>query len=240
MKTILLTGSSRGIGEATREELLSRGHQVIGIARHPKRPTPHPNYKPVALDLCKGSQIKPTLRDLFKQYPAIDTLVSNAGGAWFGSLEEFSDQDLEQSLHLNLLSHMLMAKHTVPFFKRKKAGDLLFIGSEAALEPGQKGTVYCAAKFGLRGFALSLRQEVARAGIRVTLIHPGMVRTSFFTGLRFGPGPAPENALEAQEVAQTIAWVLEQRAGVNFEEITVKPLKKVITFGRETPPKKPK
>ena len=65
---------------------------------------------------------------------------------------------------------------------------MVLIGSEAALAGGARGAVYSATKFALRGFCQSLRQESAAAGIRVTLINPGMVRTDFFDQLDFEPG----------------------------------------------------
>ena len=65
------------------------------------------------------------------------------------------------------------------------------MGSEAALAGTAQGSLYCAAKFALRGLAQALRAECARAGIRVTLVNPGMVQSPFFDELDFRPGPEP-------------------------------------------------
>ena len=64
--------------------------------------------------------------------------------------------------------------------KKIGKGDVIFIGSEAALNGSRKGTIYCASKFALRGFAQALRDECSKSSIRVTIINPGMVKTGFF------------------------------------------------------------
>ena len=118
----------------------------------------------------------------------------------------------------------------VPALKQRGKGDLIVIGSESALRAGRRGSVYCATKFGLRGFALSLREECSSAGVRVTVIHPGMTRTPFFDQLDFAPGPAAENAIEPEDVATAVNMVLDTRPETVFDEIEISPLKKVIDF----------
>ena len=118
----------------------------------------------------------------------------------------------------------------LPHFKTKNRGDVIFIGSEAALEGGKKGSLYCATKFGLRGFSQSIRQESANKNIRVTLINPGMVRTSFFDDLNFQPGDDEENAIEPTDIADIIINILSMRSGTVVDEINLTPQKKVISF----------
>ena len=90
---------------------------------------------------------------------------------------------------MNLLSHMVMSQLLIPYLKQQSNAKLIFMGSEAALKGAQQGSIYCAAKFGLRGFAQSLRQECSKSGLSVTLINPGMIKTPFFNDLYFEPGP---------------------------------------------------
>ena len=163
-------------------------------------------------------------------------MVSNAGGPAFGNLEELSSRQIEDGIALNLTSHMLVARTTLPWLKHRDQSDLVLIGSESALRGGKRGSVYCAAKFGLRGFGQSLRQECASGGVRVTMIHPGMVRTSFFDDLDFEPGAADDQAVFADDVAQAVELVLAARPGTVFDEITLSPLKKVVrNKGRQSP-----
>ena len=152
----------------------------------------------------------------------------NAGGPAFGNLEELSQRQVREYIDLNLTSHLLVARTTLPLLKRQEKSDMILIGSEAALRGGKRGSIYCAAKFGLRGFAQSLRQECASSGVRVTIIHPGMVRTGFFDDLDFAPGEATDNAVEPEDVAAAVNLVLNARPGTVFDELTLSPLKKVV------------
>ena len=154
----------------------------------------------------------------------------NAGQGRFGSLEEFSYRQIHEMVELNLLQHIYFARAFVPRLKQAGRGDLVFIGSEAALSGGRRGAVYSACKFGLRGLAQSLREECSPSGVRVSLINPGMVDTPFYDDLDFAPGEAPENHLRAADVADAVALVLQAHPGTVFDEINLNPLKKVIRF----------
>ena len=115
--------------------------------------------------------------------------------------------------------------------RRRGRGQLLFIGSESALEAGRKGALYSAAKFGLRGFSRALREDCARDGLRVSLINPGMVRSPFFDGLDFAPGAAAENAITVDEIADTIWQLLQTSTNIVIDEINLSPRIKSIDFG---------
>ena len=104
------------------------------------------------------------------------------------------------------------------------------MGSEAALRGTRRGSVYCASKFALRGFAQALREECAASGIRVTTINPGMVLTPFFDDLDFGPGQEPANYVLPEDVADLVITILSTRSGTVFDEVNLSPLKRVIEF----------
>jgi short-subunit dehydrogenase len=104
----------------------------------------------------------------------------------------------------------------------------VLIGSEAALRGSRYGSIYCAAKFGLRGLAQALRQEAATAGVAVSIVNPGMVRTGFFDELDFVPGERPENALEPADVAEAVWLAVSTRAGAVVDEIDLSPLSRVV------------
>jgi NADP-dependent 3-hydroxy acid dehydrogenase YdfG len=95
------------------------------------------------------------------------------------------------------------------------------------LTGGKEGSVYCASKFGLRGFAQSLRLECAKSEIRVSLINPGAVRTAFFDDLHFEPGDRAENAIQPEDVAATVLSILAMRGGTVVDEINLSPRKRV-------------
>jgi 3-hydroxy acid dehydrogenase/malonic semialdehyde reductase len=228
---ILITGSSSGIGRATAQKLLEAGAVVYGIARnHEKFQPDTKRYKPLTIDVTDLKVLPGQLSDLLATQPEIDGLISNAGYGSFEGLENFSPEQIYSYINDNLTSHLVVTRCLLPHFKTKNRGDIIFIGSEAALEGGKKGSLYCATKFGLRGFSQSIRQESANKNIRVTLINPGMVRTSFFDDLNFQPGDGGENAIEPTDIADIIINILSMRSGTVVDEINLTPQKKVIIF----------
>lgn len=228
-RTVLVSGATSGIGAAISRRLLADGHAVIGIGRDfSKVDFGSSRFTPVVLDLAALTSLPERLGELVKTHPELDALVLNAGRGELGGLEELSYEQIRSLLELNFTSHAFMTRAFLPGFKQRRRGDLIFIGSEAALVGRRQGSIYCASKFALRGFAQALREECAKSGVRVSSIHPGMVRSPFFSALDIVPGDAPENALEPEEVAAAVAFVLAQRDGVVVDEIQLSPLKKVI------------
>jgi short-subunit dehydrogenase len=227
-ETILVTGASSGIGNATAKLLLGQGHTVIGIARNfSKAGIEHAQFIPVTLDLSDLKTLPAALEELAGQYE-ITCLICNAGQGRFGSLEEFSYRQIQAMIELNLVSPVYCARAILPGMKQRGRGRIVFIGSEAALQGGKRGAVYASTKFGLRGMAQSLRQECASSNIDISIINPGMVKTEFFKGLDFAPGESAENHLLPEDVAEVILHVLSSRPGTVIDEINLSPRKKVI------------
>jgi short-subunit dehydrogenase len=235
-RQILVTGASRGIGQAISKALLQQQHQVIGVAR---TATPelssHTNFHTETIDLADLTNLPEQLKTLQGRYPNIDGLVLNAGRGQFGSLEEFSYEQINSLINLNFTAQAYICRAFLPLMKRqgqnqKSPGDLIFIGSEAALWGGRRGAVYSASKAALRGFAQALREECARSGIRVCVINPGMVRSSFFDNLNFQPGPDERHAISPDTVAEAVLQVLSAPPSTVFDEINLSPLQKVLRF----------
>lgn len=226
-RTILVTGASRGIGLAIAEHLHGQGHQIIALSRSPQS-RDDSRWVSVAVDVTDTPALESTVKQLLAEYPRLDAVVSNAGGPAFGHLEQLSAKHVEEGIALNLTSHIQLTRLLLGHLKRQSHADVILMGSESALRGGKQGTVYCAAKFGLRGFGQALRMECTSSPVRVTLIHPGMVRTPFFEDLDFGPAGGPFHAIEPDDIAAAVALVLEARPGTVFEELTVAPHKNVV------------
>jgi len=228
---ILITGSSSGIGRAISVKLLEEGATVYGIARNHKKFQPDTDrYKPITVDLTDLHTIPEKLSDLLVSNPEIDGFISNAGYGSFDNLENFSPERISSYINDNLTSHLVVTRCLLPHFKTRNRGNIILMGSEAALEGAKKGSLYCAAKFGLRGFSQSIRQETSNTDICVTLINPGMVRTAFFDELKFRPGDDDDNAIEAKDIADVVVNILSMRSGTVIDEINLTPQKKVIIF----------
>jgi 3-hydroxy acid dehydrogenase/malonic semialdehyde reductase len=170
------------------------------------------------------------LKQILKNHPEINCLVSNAGYGDFGPLENFSILQINNFIATNLSSHLVITKLLLPHFKKKKHGDLIFMGSESGLLGAKNGSLYCAAKFGLRGFTQALSKDIANKNIRVSIINPGMVRTDFFENLKFEPGIDKQNVIRIEDISSTVVYILNLSSNTIVDEINLAPSKKVIKF----------
>ncbi|MBI5273617.1 MAG: SDR family oxidoreductase [Chlamydiales bacterium] len=229
LRTIIVTGSSSGIGKTCVEHLLEDGHTVIGISRT----TPSfssCNYHHITCDLSHLDQIDNMVKTITSTHPQVDGLICNAGVGYFGHLEQLSFEHIHEMMDVNFLSHVYLVKHLIGFLKTKQHTDIIFIGSEAALEGKRKGSIYCASKFALRGFAQAIRQECGKSGTRVSMIQPGMTRTSFYDHLNFAPGEDDAHALLPEDIAMAVKMILKMRSSSVCDEIILSPMTHVVQF----------
>jgi NADP-dependent 3-hydroxy acid dehydrogenase YdfG len=234
VRTILVTGASSGIGRAIAENLLQQNHHVIGLSRRSSQfIADRQSYSSLQMDLSDLQHLPENIKSIQKRFPDIDSIIFCAGTGRFGSLEEFSFEQIQALININFTSQIIIARGFLPLFKNKGQGNLIFIGSEAALQGRRKGTVYCAAKFAIRGFAQALREECATSNVRVALINPGMVKSEFFDDLTFTPGEHHSNFLLPEDVAEIVSFVLHSRSDIVFDEINLNPLNKVVNFKKK-------
>jgi len=233
-RTALITGASSGIGLATASLLLGEGYQVIGLSRRGQvAELEHDSFSSLALDLADFERLDAEIKKVLNAHQ-IDCFIHAAGQGHFGSIEQFSIDQIETSIRVNLTSAMVVCRSLVPAFRHRGKGRLIFIGSESALTAGRKGALYCASKYGLRGFCQSLREDCGGDGIQVSLVNPGMVRSPFFDDLSFEPGPEPENAITAQDVAAVIWQIVQSSEDIVFDEVNLSPRVKSINFGKRS------
>tara|TARA_B100000214_G_scaffold371281_1_gene347342 strand:- start:55 stop:765 length:711 start_codon:yes stop_codon:yes gene_type:complete len=220
----LITGSSSGIGKAVASKLLSNDFKVIGLARdHTKYSPDCSNYLPITVDLSDVPTLEDIIPDILKKHGTIDVFISNAGFGNFKNLENFSPSQIQKYFNVNLIAQIVISHYVISQMKKAGKGDILIIGSEAALAGKRKSTLYSAAKFGLRGFSQSLRDEVGASGVRVCLINPGLVRSPFFDQLSFEPGNHDNNAILPEDVAKIVLETLNTRRGTIIDEINLSP-----------------
>jgi NADP-dependent 3-hydroxy acid dehydrogenase YdfG len=230
-RTILVTGASSGIGRAIARQLLFDGHCVIGTSRDPLRfSQPHAEFIGMTLDLAQLTSLEAFGKALPKQFPQLDTVIFAAGYGQFGGLEQFSYSQIERLMTVNFTAQACLTRTLLPHLKQKQTANLIYIGSEAALKGSRNGSIYCASKFALRGFVQALRDECGKTGLRVSIINPGMVDTAFFENLNFAPGTQPGQALSADDIANTVRYILQAGAYCGVDEINLSPNNKVIEF----------
>ena len=223
-----VTGASSGIGAAVATRLLESGWRVLGTSRSLDRLSAQPSlegerFDGESLDLEDLETLPNRLDEMLREYGPPEVAVLAAGVGLLGALEESSFQQIRRVIDVNLTAQIFIARALLPPMKRQGRGDLVLIGSEASLQGRRRGSVYCAAKFGLRGLAQALREECATSGVRVSIVHPGTVRTPFFDDLEIEPGPEPKHALEPSDVATAVEHVLSLPPEAVVDEIMLSP-----------------
>lgn len=223
-RTVVVTGSSSGIGRAISELLLQRGDAVLGLARdHTKFAPDAHGYEAHVIDLADLDAAAAALDALAHQQLGVDAVVANAGYGHFGEIEQFSATQIRRAIDVNLTACLLLARSFVPVLKKHEHSDLIVVGSQSGQRGSRRGSLYCAAKFGLRGMAQALRDECARSGVRVTLISSGPVSTPFFDDLDFEPDAANDSALQPTDVARVVGQILDTPAHVVVDEVSMSP-----------------
>lgn len=229
---VLVTGASRGIGRACCDLLAAHEIKTVSLSRTvPAILPPHETH--IAVDLTDTSSSTATIRQLLKQHP-VDSIVCNAGRGDIGSLENFSAEQIYQSICFNLISPLTLVRELLPHLRKKTRSNIVFIGSTSALQGGRYGSIYSAAKFGLRGAAQSLSHEVASANCHVGIVNPGSVKTGFFDSLDFEPGPQPAHSLSPHDVANAVIQLLLSPDNAVLNEITIQPRQHVIQRKKST------
>ncbi len=225
MRTIVVTGHSSGIGKAITQLLLTSGFTVLGLAR--TGIANQPDLIQYEIDLSDINSTEKMSKHLASEHK-ISGIICNAGAGDIGSLENFSASQINASISLNLTSPLVLVRQILPMLKQQPRSDLIFIGSESALKGARYGSLYSAAKFGLRGAAQALREECANSNCHVGIVHPGMVRSDFFNKQDFEPGENDANAISSEDVATAVLSMISAADNAVIEEITLKPLKHVV------------
>jgi NAD(P)-dependent dehydrogenase (short-subunit alcohol dehydrogenase family) len=192
-KVWFITGSSRGLGRALTEAVLTSGDRVAATARDPKQlqdlVQQYPDLLyPVRLDVTKHEEIYQAVRDVVAHFGKIDVLVNNAGFGITGATEAFTDEQVRSQLETNLYAPVEVTRAVLPYMRKQRSGHILQVSSIGGRVGNPGLSIYQAAKFGVGGFSEALAKEVAPLGIRVTCVEPGGFRTDWAgASMRYAP-----------------------------------------------------
>lgn len=181
MHTILITGSSSGIGKATAKLFAEKGWTVIATMRTPEKETEltaYDNVKLYPLDVTNPEQITETVHSVLEKYD-VDVLFNNAGYGMKARFEDMTEEMMRKSIDTNILGMVRVTQQLIPYFKKRKSGIILTTTSLA----GEMGLIldgiYAAAKWAVTGMSEMLYLELAPFGIHVKTLVPGVVKTNF-------------------------------------------------------------
>lgn len=187
-KTALVTGCSTGIGRATAIELSKQGYEVIATARRPEQCSGLGVSRTLALDVDSDASVAAAVADA----GPIDVLVNNAGFGVEGAIETVPLETVRRAFETNFFGAARMIQAVLPSMRERGSGAIVNVTSVAGVAAGPLSGYYSATKFALEALSESLHLEVGHFGIRVIVIEPGAIETSFGANLvdhRDEPGP---------------------------------------------------
>ncbi|WP_413723367.1 SDR family oxidoreductase [Sodalis sp. RH24] len=183
-KTLLITGTSSGIGLAAAGYFADQGWNVVATLRHPQPESPlagRDNILLTRLDVEDAHSIGDAIDAGMQRFGAIDTLVNNAGFGQFGLFEAVTEAQIQRQFAVNVFGVMAVTRALLPHFRRQGSGTVINLSSGAGLFTLPMISLYCASKFALEGFSEALAYELAAVGIGVKLVipHGGVTETRF-------------------------------------------------------------
>lgn len=235
MKTVLITGASSGIGRST-ARLLANNYRLILCGRRTEKLielqtelSSTPTHV-LTFDVSNKEQVFQAIQSLPTEWQTIDILVNNAGNAH--GLAPFQDADLadlEAMIDINVKGVIYVTRAVLPFLQKSNEGHIINLSSIAGKQAYANGTTYCASKWAVEALTKGMRLDFLPLGIKVTGIAPGAVETEFslvrFKGdedraSQVYKGYEP---LQAENIAETIVFAIEQPVHVQLADITILP-----------------
>jgi uncharacterized protein len=217
--TVLLTGATGGIGHAIARALSQRGAKLILTGRRSDVLEPlaaELGGRSLAVDLSERAEVA----RLVAEAGDIDILVANAALPASGTLDSFSIEEVDRALEVNLRAPIILAHELAPPMVGRGRGQLVFISSLSGKATSPRGSIYSASKFGLRGFAGSLRADLRPSGVGVSTVFPGFIRDAGMFADANVQLPKGVGTSTPEEVAKAVVTAIEKNRG----EIDVAPL----------------
>jgi NAD(P)-dependent dehydrogenase (short-subunit alcohol dehydrogenase family) len=186
-RTWFITGVNSGFGRHLSEQLLERGDRVAGTVRKEGsaddlKATYGGQFWTAHLDVTDVPGIKAVTGQAFTDLGRIDVVVNNAGYGLFGAAEELTDEQVDHIIATNLRGSIAVIRAALPHLRAQGGGRILQLSTWGGQGAAPGGSMYHATKWGIEGFAESVRQEVTPFGIGVTIVEPGGARTAFRYG----------------------------------------------------------
>src|SRR5215212_8441422 len=180
-KAVLITGCSSGIGRATAERLASVGWRVYATARNVEKITPleESGCKLLPLDVTDEDSMRRAVEEVEQEEGAVDVLVNNAGYSQSGAVEAVPIEKVRAQFETNSFGLARMCQLVLPGMRRQGYGRIVNVSSMGGKPTFPGAGYYHASKHAVEALSDALRFEVASFGVRVAVIEPGLIRTSF-------------------------------------------------------------
>ncbi|QXP63635.1 SDR family NAD(P)-dependent oxidoreductase [Polaribacter sp. HaHaR_3_91] len=236
-QTAFITGATSGIGKATAEIFAKNNIRLILCGRRAERLSELKEtlsklteVTTLQFDVSKRGEVATAIKSLPENFKQVDILINNAGNAHgLSSIQDGDIDDWDAMLDINVKGLLYVSKAIIPQMTDRNNGFIVNIGSIAAKDVYPNGNVYCASKHAVDALNKAMRIDLNKNNIRVSAIHPGAVETEF-SDVRFKGDIkkaksvyAGYKALQADDIADIIYFVISRPYHVNIEDLVVYP-----------------
>ncbi|HDB8219888.1 TPA: SDR family oxidoreductase [Staphylococcus aureus] len=225
-KIAVVTGAGSGIGEAIATLLHEEGAKVVLAGRNKDKlqnvanQLAQDSVKVVPTDVTKKEEVDELIKMAQQTFGGLDIVINSAGQMLSSKITGYQVDEWDSMIDVNIKGTLYTAKAALPTMLEQSSGHLINIASISGFEVTKSSTIYSATKAAVHTITQGLEKELAKTGVKVTSISPGMVDTAITATYN----PTDRKKLEPQDIAEAVLYALTQPKHVNVNEITVRPV----------------
>ncbi|HDE3706835.1 TPA: SDR family oxidoreductase [Staphylococcus aureus] len=225
-KVAVVTGAGSGIGEAIATLLHEEGVKVILAGRNKDKlqnvanQLAQDSVKVVPTDVTKKEEVDELIKIAQQTFGGLDIVINSAGQMLSSKITDYQVDEWDSMIDVNIKGTLYTAQAALPTMLEQSSGHLINIASISGFEVTKSSTIYSATKAAVHTITQGLEKELAKTGVKLTSISPGMVDTAITATYN----PTDRKKLEPQDIAEAVLYALTQPKHVNVNEITVRPV----------------
>ncbi|MGM8366375.1 SDR family oxidoreductase [Virgibacillus sp. W0181] len=224
-KHAVITGAGSGLGSALARKLSEQGYHISMLGRRKEKleqtaKSLSGTYSICGVDVASFAQVQETFASIDKEHGQVDLLINNAGVGIFQLAEHLDKSAVDDMIDINLKGTIYCTQAVLPKMKEKNEGTIVNVISTAGLEGKVNESVYCASKFGMKGFTESLIAELNDSEVRVLAAYMGGMKTPFWDGIY--KEEDIQHLMDPDDVADIILSNMKTRKNLNVDEVIIK------------------
>ncbi|HCW7569315.1 TPA: SDR family oxidoreductase [Staphylococcus aureus] len=225
-KVALVTGAGSGIGEAIATLLHEEGAKVVLAGRNKEKlqnvanQLSQDSVKVVPTDVTNKEEVDELIKIAQQTFGGLDIVINSAGQMLSSKITDYQVDERDSMIDVNIKGTLYTAQAALPTMLEQSSGHLINIASISGFEVTKSSTIYSATKAAVHTITQGLEKELAKTGVKVTSISPGMVDTAITAAYN----PSDRKKLDPQDIAEAVLYALTQPSHVNVNEITVRPV----------------
>ncbi|EXM95495.1 SDR family oxidoreductase [Staphylococcus aureus] len=225
-KLAVVTGAGSGIGEAIATLLHEEGAKVVLAGRNKDKlqnvanQLAQDSVKVVPTDVTNKEEVDELMKIAQQTFGGLDIVINSAGQMLSSKITDYQVDEWDSMIDVNIKGTLYTAQAALPTMLEQSSGHLINIASISGFEVTKSSTIYSATKAAVHTITQGLEKELAKTGVKVTSISPGMVDTAITAAYN----PSDRKKLDPQDIAEAVLYALTQPKHVNVNEITVRPV----------------